>query len=93
MRKGRLSKHIWIADTRFAQTLSQKTVSGYRAWAVPAVNAMQRGGLVGELLELLLWPITDNWAHYAAWRIGRYPRFRINGLIVHSILAPLSYII
>ena len=93
MRKGRLSKHIWMADTRFAQTLSQKTVSGYRAWAVPAVGVMQRGGLVGELLELLLWPITDNWAHYAAWRIGRYPRFRINGLIVHSILAPLSYII
>lgn len=82
MRKGWLSRELWEADTAFAKTLPRRVRRNYLRWARPTVRRLQRGA---PILELVLWPIVNAWAHYAAWRLGAVTRFPVMGWVVHQV--------
>jgi len=89
-RKGWLPRHIWAADMKFSATLPEHMVKGYRWWAYPCVRIMLCGGWKGRLFEIILWPIVNAWAHYAAYRVGKEKTAPMSGRLVHEVLGSFS---
>jgi hypothetical protein len=88
MRKGWLSRHLWLADGRFARTLPMRVRRGYWRWAIPTVRRLERGAPV---LELMLWPVVRAWAGYAAFKMGKTSQRPLSGALVHWGLGSLSW--
>lgn len=68
-RQGWISEEILTGDLEFAaKHLTRETRANYLMWAQYVVPVMQRH----PILLYLFWPITYNWVHYMAWKMGRY---------------------
>lgn len=88
--KGMLSRRLWAADMRFSRMLPGFVREGYLALARPIVARMSAGD---TRLERLMWPITREWAQFAAKRVRATARGSTRGALIHVVLGGLSALV
>lgn len=90
--KDMLARKIWLADLKYARDfLKPETIRGYHAWAVPLVAYLQNGH--HPVLEKIIFPIVNGWAHQMAYKVGLIDKPNVVGAILTATAEPLCYLI
>lgn len=90
---GKLPHDVWSGDMAYATGVHPLIVRGYHSWAVPAVNAMKRGGIFGRALEVVAWPLVNAWATEMAFVTGFVKRGSVLGRCLRLVFEPVNYAI
>ncbi|QSH39327.1 type II secretion system protein [Candidatus Kaiserbacteria bacterium] len=88
-RQGLLDDVIYEADAAFGATLSQTTLRGYHAWAVPVVTLMQKSEQVTRIVAVIAKPWTVEMAH----QMGVLDEGSIIGKAMMIVGVPVSWTI
>lgn len=89
-RQGWISEEVLKGDLEYASKhLSLETRANYLMWAQYVVPAMEKY----PILLYFMWPLTYNWVHYMAWKVGKHPHKPLFGPLVEAICTPISNIL
>jgi len=92
---GYLPREIYSLDRRYGVKLYRhdpELIHGYRMWATPIANFIQKDNLISKALRAVMWPVVEAWAEEMAhiMKPKKYKR-NIFGKLIMAIGEPLSY--
>jgi hypothetical protein len=92
---GYLPREIYSLDRRYGVKLYRhdpKLIHGYRMWATPIANFIQKDNLISKAARAVVWPVVEAWAEEMAhiMKPKKYKR-NIFGKLIMVIGEPLSY--
>lgn len=90
--KGMLPVDVWKADCAFGSAAPKELIVGYYAWAFPLLDRIANGGFVAKMIEAIMWPLVNAYAHEIAHVMGVRPKGSFFGKIIRNTLEPLTYI-
>jgi hypothetical protein len=92
---GYLPREIYSLDRRYGVKLYRhdpELIHGYRMWATPIANFIQKDNLISKAARAVVWPVVEAWAEEMAhiMKPKKYKR-NIFGKLIMAIGEPLSY--
>jgi hypothetical protein len=92
---GYLPREIYSLDRRYGVKLYRHDpdlIHGYRMWATPIANFIQKDNLISKAARAVVWPVVEAWAEEMAhiMKPKKYKR-NIFGKLIMAIGEPLSY--
>jgi len=92
---GYLPREIYSLDRRYGVKLYRhdpELIHGYRMWATPIANFIQKDNLISKAARAVMWPVVEAWAEEMAhiMKPKKYKR-NIFGKLIMAIGEPLSY--
>jgi len=92
---GYLPREIYSLDRRYGVKLYRhdpELIHGYRMWATPIANFIQKDNLISKAVRAVMWPVVEAWAEEMAhiMKPKKYKR-NIFGKLIMAIGEPLSY--
>lgn len=90
--KGMLPVDVWKADCAFGSQAPKSLIVGYYAWAFPLLDRIAKGGFVAKMIEAIMWPLVNAYAHEIAYVMGIRPKGSFFGKIIRHTLEPLTAI-
>lgn len=92
---GYLPREIYSLDRRYGVKLYRHDpdlIHGYRMWATPIANFIQKDNLISKASRAVVWPVVEAWAEEMAhiMKPKKYKR-NIFGKLIMAIGEPLSY--
>jgi len=92
---GYLPREIYSLDRRYGVKLYRHDpdlIYGYRMWATPIANFIQKDNLISKAARAVVWPVVEAWAEEMAhiMKPKKYKR-NIFGKLIMAIGEPLSY--
>ena len=92
---GYLPREIYSLDRRYGVKLYRhdpELIHGYRMWATPIANFIQKDNLISKAVRAVMWPVVEAWAEEMA-HIMKPKKYNKNifGKLIMAIGEPLSY--
>ena len=92
---GYLPREIYSLDRRYGVKLYRhdpELIYGYRMWATPIANFIQKDNLISKAVRAVMWPVVEAWAEEMA-HIMKPKKYNKNifGKLIMAIGEPLSY--
>jgi hypothetical protein len=89
-RDGHLSRHYYLADTRFAALyFSETTRRGYHFWAVPLVRAMRKNPHLYRVVKYF----GVKWSEHCAAAFQPELPLNLVGILMHLTLVPICFLL